>query len=87
MDIFKLVGSIYVDTTKANESISKTSKEAETLGGKFSNGITTAGKWALGVGAAATTVATSLLATANKASESMVRGQKGAQELGMSYQT
>ena len=35
MDIFKLVGSIYVDTTKANESISKTSKEAETLGGKI----------------------------------------------------
>lgn len=87
MDIFKLVGSIYVDTTKANESISKTSKEAETLGGKFSNGIATAGKWALGVGAAATTVATSLLATANKASESMDRVQKGAQELGMSYQT
>ena len=87
MDIFKLVGSIYVDTTKANESISKTSKEAETLGSKFLNGAATAGKWALGIGAAATTAGASLLATANKASESMDRVQKGAQELGMSYQT
>lgn len=87
MDIFKLVGSIYVDTTKANESISKTSKEAETLCSKFLNGAATAGKWALGIGAAATTAGASLLATANKASESMDRVQKGAQELGMSYQT
>ena len=87
MDIFKLVGSIYVDTTKANESISKTSKEAETLGGKLSNGITTAAKWAVGVGAAAATVGGSLLATANKASESMDKVQKGAQKLGMSYES
>lgn len=87
MDIFKLVGSIYVDTAKANESISKTSKEAETLGGKLSNGITTAAKWAVGVGAAAATVGGSLLATANKASESMDKVQKGAQKLGMSYES
>lgn len=53
MEIFKLFGSIFVDSAAAQESISKTSEKAETLGGKLGNGIKIAGSWAAGIGAAA----------------------------------
>lgn len=52
MEIFKLFGTILVDSAKAEESISKTEQKAEGLGGKLGKGIETAGKWALGIGAA-----------------------------------
>ena len=43
MEIFKLIGSVMVDTADAEKSISKTSDQAEGLGKKLSNGIKTAG--------------------------------------------
>ncbi len=57
MDIFKLVGSIFVDTDEANKSISKTDGSVEELAGKFISGITTATKWGVKVAAAAATAA------------------------------
>lgn len=49
MDIFKLVGSVFVDTDKANDSLSKVDKKAEGTGGKFSNLLGTIGKVGAGI--------------------------------------
>lgn len=53
MEIFKLFGTILVDSSKAQESISKTEERAEGLRGKLGEGIKTAGKWGLAIGAGA----------------------------------
>lgn len=64
MEIFKLIGSVMVDTADADKSISKTTDEAEGLGNKLSDGIATAGKWAAGVVAGAVAVGTAMVAAA-----------------------
>lgn len=46
MEIFKLIGSIFVDDKAANESLSKTDKKAQGVGATLLNGVKTAGKWA-----------------------------------------
>lgn len=60
MEIFKLFGSIFIDTTEADEKIEQTSKKSEGLGTKLGSVAKTAGKWALGLGAAAVTAATAI---------------------------
>ncbi|PPA71904.1 hypothetical protein [Jeotgalibacillus proteolyticus] len=54
MEIFKLFGSIMVDSDGAEKSISKTGKEAEGLGSKLGNGIKTAAKFGAALVAGAT---------------------------------
>lgn len=85
-NIFSLVGDIFIDNSKADESIQKTKSNAEKLGEKFSEGAKTAGKWAVGIATGATAVATALFKTAQSASADLDKVQKGAQELGMSYE-
>lgn len=70
MEIFKLFGTILVDSSKAEESISKTENKADSLGSKLGNGIKTAGKWAAGIGAGAAVAGGALMALANKTAES-----------------
>ena len=41
LEIFKLVGSIMVDNTKANESLSKTDDKAKGIGQRLASGIGT----------------------------------------------
>lgn len=53
LEIFKLVGSIMVDNTKANESLSKTDDKAKGIGQRLASGIGTAAKWGAGIVAAA----------------------------------
>lgn len=53
ISIFSLMGSIFVDSTEAEKSISKTEEKSNKLSESFVNGITTAGKWAAGMAAAA----------------------------------
>ena len=53
MEIFKLFGSILVDTDKADESISKTDNKAKGFISRLGNGIATAAKWGAGIVAAA----------------------------------
>lgn len=91
MEIFKLIGSVMVDTADAEKSIQKTSDEAEGFGNKLSNGIKTAGKWAAGVAAGAAAVGTAMikaskdtaeqLDTIDKASQRMKIGAESYQEL------
>ena len=45
MEIFKLFGSIFVNTDAADKSMQKTEKNAESIATKFGNGIKTAAKW------------------------------------------
>ena len=71
MEIFKLFGSIFVDTTKADESIEKTDKKGKGLGETFGGMMKTAGKWALGIGTAAITAATAIGGMAIKTSTDM----------------
>lgn len=60
LEIFKLVGSIFVDNDKANESIQKTDEKAEGLGNKLLKGVGTAAKWGAGIVTAATGMATAV---------------------------
>lgn len=58
MNLFKLVGSIFIDNEKANDSISKTDEKAGNLAQKFIEGAKTAAKWGAGITAAAVGMAT-----------------------------
>ncbi len=63
-EIFRLVGSIFVDNEQANKSISKTDEKAQGVGKTLLGGIKKAGKWgaAIVAGAAAAAAAVSGLA-------------------------
>lgn len=84
LEIFKLVGSIFVDTDKANDSISKTDKKAEGLGSKLASGAKTAAKWGAGIVAAAGAAGTAMIASAKSTAENMDEIDKMSQKLGMS---
>lgn len=84
LEIFKLVGSIFVDTEEANKSIAKTDEHAEGLGKKLLNGVGTAGKWAMGMVAAAGTAATALGKVATDAAATTDEIDKMSQKLGIS---
>lgn len=86
VSIFKLVGSVYVETDKANKNIEATGKKAEGLGSKLKSGIGTAAKWGAAIAGAATTAGAALLGMANSAAENLDAVQKGAQQMGMSYE-
>jgi len=66
MEIFKLFGSIFVDSKQAEESISSTDKKADSLGGKLSSMVGTAAKWGAGILLGAGAAAGGLLAMADK---------------------
>lgn len=83
IEIFKLFGSILVDNKEADKSISKTGKQADGLGKKLGKGIKTAGKWALGLGAAAAGVATAMFAMTKKVTTDFDRIAKDSKKLGI----
>ena len=66
LEIFRLVGSVFVDTDEANKSLQKTDKSAESFGKTLLNGIGTAAKWAAGIVAATGAVATGFAVSAVK---------------------
>lgn len=69
MEIFKLFGSIFVDSGQAEESISKTEKKASTLGDKFKAGAKVAGALGAAVVAGAGAAGVGLFALVNKTAE------------------
>lgn len=84
LEIFKLVGSVFVDTDKANDSLSKTDKKASGVAsslGKFAKG---AGAVALGVAGAATAVGAATLSMANDVSASADEIDKASIRMGIS---
>ena len=60
LSIFSLMGSIFVDSSEAENSIKKTEEKSNKLSDSFINGITTAGKWAAGIATAAVCTATAI---------------------------
>lgn len=89
MEIFKLIGSVMVDTADAEKSIQKTGDKAEGLGNKLADGAKTAGKWALGVAGAAAAVGTAMIAAAKDTAETADQIDKASQRMKMdaeSYQ-
>jgi len=86
MEIFKLFGSIFIDNEKANQSIAKTEKQAESLTAKLSNGIKTATKWGSAIYAGAGAAGAAILGVANKSAEAADRIDKMSQKLGFTRQ-
>lgn len=89
MEIFKLVGSVMVDTADAQKSIAKTSDEAEGLGKKLVSGAGTAAKWAGGLVAGCTAVGGAMVSAAKSTAEEMDVIDKASQRMKMgaeSYQ-
>lgn len=84
LEIFKLVGSIMVDNTKANESLSKTDDKAKGIGQRLASGIGTAAKWGAGLVAAAGSGAAALYGVATKAASAMDAIDKGSAKIGIS---
>lgn len=69
LEIFRLVGSVFVDTDKANKSLQNTDKNAASLGQSLSNGIKTVGRFAVGVGTAVAAAGAGLAAVAESTRE------------------
>lgn len=69
LEIFRLVGSVFVDTDKAEESLKKTDKTAGGLGNTLVNGAKTVGKFAVGFAGAATAAGGALMAIAETTRE------------------
>lgn len=62
LEIFRLVGSVFVDTDAAQKSLQKTDKEASGLGQTLVKGAQSVGKFALGVAGVATAAGAGILA-------------------------
>ena len=60
MEIFKLFGSILINSDEADRSLQRTGRQTESVGGKLVKGIGTAAKWGAAVGIAAAGAAISL---------------------------
>lgn len=89
MEIFKLIGSVMVDTADAEKSIQKTGEKAEGLGSKLADGAKTAGKWAMGLAAGAAAVGTAMIAAAKDTASTADEIDKASQRMKMdaeSYQ-
>lgn len=78
------MGSIFVDTDKADQSLSKTDKNVEGLGKKFLNGIGHAAKWGAALVGAGVAGAAALFGVATKSAETADRVDKMSQKIGIS---
>ena len=84
MEIFKLFGSIFVNTDDADKSMQKTEKNAESIASKLGSGITTAAKWGAGLVTAATAATTAVVGLANDAAGTADEIDKMSQKIGIS---
>lgn len=84
MEIFRLIGSVFVDTDQANDSIQKTDEKASKLGENFLNGVGTVAKWGAAVVAGATAAAGALVGVATDAASAMDAIDKGSAKVGIS---
>lgn len=84
IEIFKLFGSIFVDNSKANQSISATDKKAEGLAKRLGSGIKTAAKWGSVITGAATAVGGAMFAASSKVANTAKEINKFSQITGMS---
>lgn len=86
MEIFKLFGSIFVNTDDAEKGISKTDKKASGFATTLGNGIKTAAKWGIAIAAGAAAGAAALYKMATGAAETTDHIDKMSQKIGISRQ-
>ena len=86
MEIFRLIGSVFVDTGKAEESLNKTDKKADGLGQTLLKGVGTAAKWGAGIVAAAGAVTTAMFGVVSSSAAAMDEIDKGSAKIGISKQ-
>lgn len=84
LEIFKLFGSIFVDTTDADKKIEKTDKKGKGIGETLGNGIKTAAKWGAAIVGAAATAGTAMVGMATKTAANCDEIDKMSQKLGIS---
>lgn len=84
MNLFKLVGSIFVDNSAANESISKTDEKASGLGNTLSKGIKTVAAWGTAIVSAAVVAGTAIYSSATSAAAAADNIDKMSQKIGIS---
>lgn len=84
LEIFRLVGSVFVDTDKADDSLQKTDKKAVELGQSLLKGVGTAAKWGAAVVTGATAAAGALVGVATNAAGAMDAIDKGSAKVGIS---
>lgn len=88
MNIFTLMGTILIDNSNANESISKTGKESDGLANKLGTGLKSAAGLAVKgiavLGTSAVAAGASLLGMANNAAETADRVDKLSAKIGIS---
>lgn len=86
MELFKLMGSIFVDNKAANSSLQQTERLGGKVAGSLGKVVSAAGKMALGFTAMASAGAGALLSVANKSSETADRVDKMSLKLNLSRQ-
>ncbi len=87
MEIFKLFGSIFVNTDEADKSMQKTEKSAESIATKFSNGIKTAAKWGTAITAGAAAAGAAVYKFASNSASAADNIDKMSQRLGLSRES
>lgn len=84
LEIFRLVGSIFVDNDAANKSIAKTDEKAQSVGKTMIGGLKTAAKWGAGIMAGAAAAVSGVTAFANKTAATCDEIDKMSQKIGIS---
>lgn len=84
MEIFKLFGSILIDTNDADKSMQKTEKSAKGIASTLGNGIKTAAKWGAAIGTAAVGAAGGMYKMATNAASVADDVDKMSQKIGVS---
>lgn len=87
LEIFKLVGSIFVDNAEADKSLAKTDEKAQGVGKTLANGVATAGKWAAGIAAGAAAAATGIAALTATTAANLDETDKASQRMKVSAET
>ena len=84
MEIFKLIGSVFVDSAEADASLQKTDKNAQGVGTTLLSGVKTAAKWGTAIVGAAATAAAGVVALATSSASTCDEIDKMSQKLGIS---
>lgn len=84
MEIFKLFGSIFVNTDAVDESMQKTESKAQNIAAKFTEGVKTAAKWGASIVTAATVASTAVFGLATDAAGTADEIDKMSQKIGIS---
>ena len=84
LEIFRLVGSIFVDSDAANKSIGKTDQKAQSVGKTLLVGVKTAAKWGAAIVTGAGVAATAVTGFAKKTAATCDEIDKMSQKIGIS---